>query len=379
MKILVIGGSNSVMKPGYLSHTSEWLKKKARVAARLTNLSVGANNCLIGLENLKTSGSLEEFDKIVVEFAINDMSLATPEGFDTWQCAYEGLLRHILQHNARAQVFHLLLGRRSERYRDRTERIRAGMREIVRHYAGARDVRLLDFDLSLRNLLDNDQARISTHYKDEVHYDLEKGAPMLGRYVAKHLTAAPTRLPAPCPAPLHAQAFDRAVLWPVSEMSGDLDRRAFSNSRFARTGSVLQPARPLAVELPGPLICLSFLATADSRPLLLEEEGERPVLLHTAHVELVKTPEKFRIKNFTLDWKRWTAMERKGPRRVVLTALERTDVPRYEAFLVERFNMVPGNGEGGGPYVSNLAYLPPPGDDARDAAIAAAGVPAAAY
>ena len=359
MNILVIGGSNSVMKPGYLDRMAAALNKTGHVVGTLGNLSVGGNNCLIGLENLKSAATPGAYDKIVVEFAINDMSLATPRGFETWQCAYEGLLRHILRTHPRAQVYHLLLGRMAAESRARTERIRVGMREIVGHYSRCRDVRLLDFDRALRKILGDDQARIEAQYQDGVHYGQKNGAPMLGRYVARHLAAPPVRVAGAWPAPLHAQAFDRAELHRLAEGPADTEVREFRNTRFARDGRVMKAGEALTVELPGPLISLSFLATVDSRPLLVEEEGEAPVLLYTAHSELVKTPDKFRIKNFTFGWKQWAAMPHKGPRTVTLTAIERSDLPRFERFLVKGYNMVPGSGEGSGPYLGNLLHLPP--------------------
>ncbi|MCB4768844.1 SGNH/GDSL hydrolase family protein [Ancylobacter sp. Lp-2] len=375
MKLLVIGGSNSVMAPGYVGQACVRIKEKSRQAPKLTNISVGANNCLIGLENLKELDGLGPFDKVVVEFAINDFSLATPDGFETWQCAYEGLLRHILRLCPDAQVFHLVLGRRAERKQEQTARIRDGMKQIVNHYKGHRDVRLLDFDGYLRKRLENDQARIEQHYSDDAHYDFENGIPLLSRYVAHHLTTEPLPASSTCPPPRHADVFDRAQLHRITEMPVGLEVRAFENTRFVRKASALKPGEGLAVELPGPLICLSFQSTADSRPLLVEEEGEAPVLFFTANAELKQTPDKFRIKNFTFEWKKWAGMARKGPRRVTLTAIERDDIPRFERFLVNRYNMVPGWGEGRGPYVSNLMYLPPA--EAPEVVAARVGDPAA--
>ncbi|MBS7537301.1 SGNH/GDSL hydrolase family protein [Ancylobacter sonchi] len=368
MKLLVIGGSNSVMAPGYVGQACTWIKAKTRAAPKLTNLSVGANNCLIGLENLKELDGFEAVDKVVVEFAINDFSLATPDGFETWQCAYEGLLRHILLSCPRAQVFHLVLGRRAERKREQTARIRDGIRDIVDYYKRCRDVRLLDFDNNLRSRLDNDQARIEAHHSDDAHYNFENGIPLLSRYLAHHLMKEPLPVSAPWPASRHADAFDRARLRRLSDMPAGLDLRTFANARFSRKASVLKPGERLVVDLPGPMICLSFQSTADSRPLLVEEDGEAPVLLFTANAELKQTPDKFRIKNFTFEWKKWAGMARKGARSVALTAIEREDVPRFERFLVNRYNMVPGWGEGQGPYVSNLMYLPP-----EEADVVAAG------
>lgn len=358
MKILVVGGSNSVMKPGYLDHVNASLKQNGIKAPTFRNLSVGTNNCLIGLENIRLFDGLEQYDKIIIEFAVNDLSLIAADAFETWQCAYEGLIRHVLRQAPRIQVYNLILGRRPERTRALTERIRTGLHEIVGHYQDRYDIRIVDFDKHLRDSLQNEQKRIEQHYRDGVHYDLEIGAPLLGRYLAQHLLAGPLPATSSWPASLCAASFDRAEFCVLPEASTDFETHEFKNARFCKKAVEMRAGESLTVDLPGPLICLSFLATVASRPLLVEEEGENPILLYTSHAGLEKTPEKFIIKNFAFEWKKWSSLERRGRRKVTFSAVERADVGGFQPYLVNRYNMVPGWDEGRGPNLSNLLYLP---------------------
>lgn len=352
-----------MMSPGYVGQVRTKLSQSGRPITHLKNISVGANTCLMGLENIRKVTKLENFDKIIIEFAINDLSLATPDAYETWQCAYEGILRYILRKAPSIQVYNLILGRRAERKRHATELIRRGIEELSKYYGNIGNISIIDFDLELRSFTNNNHDEYVNYYKDDAHYNLDRGVPMLASFVANCLILDRYIVSGNMPRPLRACSFDRAKILQLPKVADGMAMREFENSRFNRSAVILETDKKFILKIQGPLVYISYLATFDARPLLVEEEGERPVMLLTSHPDLEDKEGKFLIKSFAFEWKEWSAIKNRGPRYVKLSAVDPDAIPSLSPYLVERYNAVRGVGSGSGPYVSTLMYLPPPKKD----------------
>ena len=71
MKILIIGGSNSLMTDGYVSHLHRTLQ--AQTGVDIVQISVGATTTLSAIGRLfETHGSTQQVDVVLYEYAIND-------------------------------------------------------------------------------------------------------------------------------------------------------------------------------------------------------------------------------------------------------------------------------------------------------------------
>ncbi|MGL4768111.1 MAG: hypothetical protein ACRCV6_08570 [Formosimonas sp.] len=70
MNILVIGGSNSLMKNGYVDSLSNVLKTRGEL--NLKQLSVGGTSSITAIARLLETFAHEEFDFILYEYSIND-------------------------------------------------------------------------------------------------------------------------------------------------------------------------------------------------------------------------------------------------------------------------------------------------------------------
>ncbi|MBS7542998.1 SGNH/GDSL hydrolase family protein [Ancylobacter oerskovii] len=362
MNLLFVGGSNSVMNPGYVSYTLDHLRAAGHEILS-HNISVGANNCLIGLEQVRLFGDLSKIDKVVIEFAVNDYKMVTPRSLQTWQRGYEGLIRYILSQNPHVEIYNLLLAPR-DTLAPRIARLRQGLQAITRHYARGASVFLVDFDAYLRRRVDNNPAELRKFYEDSTHYRRPKGAAVVARYLAHALMRQVVPVPARLPPALCANTFDASRLYDLSAMDHAVVRD-FRNSRFQRRSHQLMPGQKLVVNLPGPLITLSFLATSNSQPLLIEEEDEAPVFIYTAHASMVPTPHKFLIKNFVLGGRQWSIPGALGPRKVTLTAIDNQEVSEpLKALLADRNNMIPPSDQGGAVYLSNLLYFTPTAGEA---------------
>ena|SRR5665213_1691405 len=71
MKLLIIGGSNSVATGGYIDHLCDTLKEVAHPLT-VKNLAVGGTTTLSGIGRLYETFAHEEFDFILYEYTIND-------------------------------------------------------------------------------------------------------------------------------------------------------------------------------------------------------------------------------------------------------------------------------------------------------------------
>jgi hypothetical protein len=89
MRILIIGGSNSLLKDGYVTQLRQSLQHYTPV--EIVQLSVGATSSLAAVARLCETASTEPCDFILYEYGINDSGHFSPRagGIESWQlCLY---------------------------------------------------------------------------------------------------------------------------------------------------------------------------------------------------------------------------------------------------------------------------------------------------
>jgi len=146
MNILIVGGSNSVMKHGYSDQLADLLDRPDMITltgskAQITNLSVGANSAMRGLETLK-GADLDGIDLLILEYFINDLPVFSRDGAEFWLACYEGMIRYALSMNPRLRIMPLMLGRRDKQF----YAIQNGMRDGMTGLAEKYDLKRVDFD-----------------------------------------------------------------------------------------------------------------------------------------------------------------------------------------------------------------------------------------
>jgi hypothetical protein len=97
MNILVIGGSNSLLKGGYVHHLQETLAARGDVT--IHQLSVGATSSLAAIGRLFDTAGLASVDVILYEYAINDAGHFAwrPDGVRSWLLCLHLLLQAAAQ------------------------------------------------------------------------------------------------------------------------------------------------------------------------------------------------------------------------------------------------------------------------------------------
>lgn len=160
MRIIVVGGSNSRGKNGYVGTLASLLP-----AAEVINLSVGAAPSIMGVYRLLSFGDLQPDDVVVWEYALNDTNHITAKGYD------EDLLLRFVEHgliharDSGARMLPLLFNPLAEERVNGYSGFRAKLHFLYSHYG----VRFLDVShhcraaWGLRHLEQGD-------YKDGNHY-----------------------------------------------------------------------------------------------------------------------------------------------------------------------------------------------------------------
>ena len=94
MNILVIGGSNSLLKNGYVTHLAQALP-----SARIHQLSVGATTTLAAIGRLFDTAGQQQPDVILYEYSINDAGHFAwrPDGGHSWKLAFHLLVKAAAQ------------------------------------------------------------------------------------------------------------------------------------------------------------------------------------------------------------------------------------------------------------------------------------------
>ncbi|GGC07664.1 SGNH/GDSL hydrolase family protein [Pseudoduganella buxea] len=181
MNILILGGSNSLLKDGYVQHLEQALAASGPVQVR--QLSVGATSTLAAIGRLYDTAGLADVDVILYEYSINDAGHFAwrPDGARSWLLCLHLLIQAAAQLYPRAVLVPLVFAMRrfaplhvnDPFYQAQTETFAAlGLPTI--------DLRQWFADLFLGRVPD-------WLYGDEAHYAAPHGTTLIGCEIARRL------------------------------------------------------------------------------------------------------------------------------------------------------------------------------------------------
>lgn len=281
MKIAVIGGSNSCLRPGYVSQLPLVLAEMG-LRASILDLATGGNTSVKGLIEVAES-DLSEADICIIEYSINDMSLIDQVGIEVWETVYEGLIRRTMRTAPRAAVIPLFLARSDACAQPRI----AEMRERLTRLCALYGLAMADFDRYLRGLVP-DPAQFDALYQDPAHYRRPDTTAILAGFVAIAVQSALVARAAGLPLTDVAHPLDHARVADIPALGGmSFGRETFHNSRYNLTALRLPEGETLELRPGGKLLALGYVSSADSCDLVVEQEAGRPVRLFTRHPQVV--------------------------------------------------------------------------------------------
>lgn len=336
-KLLFLGGSNTMMAPGYADAAVASLTARYGALDRVTNLAVGANTIIHGLMVAKATTDLSDYDLVVVEYGVNDIRLSADDAMSTWRAGAEGLIRHLLADRPDRRVLFVQFNRRAMKpYHFRPGR---ELRDLVAHYRRTHDVAMLDLDSLLRRTLFKDETAFAALYADDAHFRRPTISAFVGALVAAEVAAAPApRAPAQLPDPVHPWHFQHAALIDLVPDRATA-QPLFRNSRFALPARKVPVGEELRLDLPGALIGLEFVSTPAAATLRATEGAAAPVAMHSRHATAgARYP--FLLQSTPMSWKQWDDPAHRQPRALRLESLR--DAPP-DQFRSRTKLMLPGD------------------------------------
>jgi len=300
MKILVVGGSNTAMRPGYVGDLSELLKTDASEedSFEVHAIALGANACTMGLELLQ-GVDVTEYDVVCIEYFINDtLLLGALKNRPTWVGAYSGLHQLIRTASPKTKILNLILCRM--RLRGSEEPMRRLVFDIANEFSAS----VLDIDAILRSSLPNEE--FTKLYSNNSHYAHGAATARIAGLVARELLS----LDSSSASSVNKKSDNRVsfehagVLSLHTELKGT--RKSFKNSRYSINAACLRHGSPLAVTVPGSLISVSFLSVPATGSILISEDGETPVLVDTLHKDVIASRWKFLVQSVIFKDKSWS-------------------------------------------------------------------------
>lgn len=231
VKAIVIGGSNSLMKKGYVSELPAAARAYGVDLDVVRNLSVGNTTCLMGLINLKSNIELvQQADLLIVEYALNDASAfgEKRDSFERWLRTYEAVVRFARTANPDMKIILAVLGEKKGSHRVSVASVHAGVHYLAQWYG----VVVRDVNMEFVKRFGRDFYDLPGAYQDPAHY----AAPIMTRLVAEIITADLPALMASeasrdLPPKIDPATPDDAQILDLSEIAGTAPS-VFSNSFF---------------------------------------------------------------------------------------------------------------------------------------------------
>lgn len=293
LNIAVVGGSNSLIRDGYLACFQHELEAEHGVrVATLTNLSLGGSSSFFGLAQLCRTGVHRDVHILIVEYALNDSAgfSRKPALYDHWARAYEGILRKALTENPELMVVSLILGQQSGAHRRRICPYSAGI-----HFMSARyGAHVIDLNEILAreqpDAFDDDAL-----YADVSHYSRPYGVAVVGSIVAREMARAlQSHGGAKLPRPIYAQNYSHArYLADLSPfLQGPRGETVYQNRAFDLRAAELLPTAALSFRLSGRVLSISFVSHPASASLKVRV-GDAEFVQNTARATFRTKPLKF--------------------------------------------------------------------------------------
>ncbi len=169
LSAVLVGGSNSLMRPGYLTELPSALLKHDIDLNLTANLSVGNTTSLLGLMHLKLRPELiRETDVLLIEYTLNDTATyaATPQAVQLWVRAVEGIIRFARAENPSIKIACFLLATKVGMHRETINPLYAGIHYLAHYYQMA----VADVNAAFMRRFGRDFYDLPGAYGDYAHY-----------------------------------------------------------------------------------------------------------------------------------------------------------------------------------------------------------------
>jgi len=188
LKTVIIGGSNTVMLPGYLPTLLSTMARRGVELDIVADLAVGGTTSALGLYQLKQFEQLEDCELLLIEYAINDAFVYGDERrpFRHWARFYEGIIRYALERNPKLRIATLVFGARNGSFLNSVPSIDAGINYISQWYGTIS----ADVSRMLMQQYGRDVVSNPAFYLDQGHYARPVSTTIVANLIADVLEPA---------------------------------------------------------------------------------------------------------------------------------------------------------------------------------------------
>lgn len=136
LNAILIGGSNTVMRPGYAQELPKCLHPHGIDLRISANIPVGNTSIMMGLMQLKIhSDAIREADVLFIEYTLNDTSFfGSADGLMRWARVYEGVIRYARTINPTIKIVCIIFATKTGPHRGGINPLHAGVHYLCAHY-----------------------------------------------------------------------------------------------------------------------------------------------------------------------------------------------------------------------------------------------------
>lgn len=276
LKTIIIGGSNTVMQPGYWPTLQALMAKRGMPLDIVADLAVGGTTSGFGLFQLKRFDSLADCDLLLIEYALNDAFVYGDERRPNrhWARFYEGIIRHALEINPRLRIVSMVFGARGGSYVASVPAIDSGIQYMSDWYGAS----VVNVSRQLMLRYGREVVSDPAFYSDQGHYARPIATSIVADIIAGELTEILAAEPQPrgLPLPIDPQHFAGARIMDASTLiaSCGLAERDFKNRRFSVSTADLGDLRLKLEFEKGRPLAFAYVCDAAISPLEIAIPGQ---------------------------------------------------------------------------------------------------------
>lgn len=263
LSAVAIGGSNTVMRPGYLTELPRCLERHGISLDLKANLAVGNTTILNGLINLKSKEDvLKVSDVLLIEYTLNDTSAfaGSLESVSKWVKGMEGAIRFARTVNPSIKVIPIIFATRTGVHRSTINPLHGGVHYLANYYG----LVAVDVNAAMMVRFGRDFFEAPGAYGDYAHYQRPVFTTLAAEIIAdkvKDSLLSRTTPPA-LPPPVDPENYGDAGLIASSSVDG-LKEDRFKNYLYDETTFDLGSGS-LEIEIEGgTLLAAKFACTDD--------------------------------------------------------------------------------------------------------------------
>lgn len=270
---ILVGGSNSVMRPGYVPELPRCFHPYGIDLRIIANLSVGNTSILTGLIQLKSNiDAIRGADALIIEYTLNDSTFYSGfDGLEKWSRAYEAAIRYARKINPKIKVVSIIFSNQKGLHRTGVHPLHAGVHYLAAYY----DFVVADVNADFVRRFGSDFFEQPGTYQDSAHYQRPLITNLAAEIVAAR--AAAYLLSDDCPGLLPDKLCDtdyaECGIIRQSQLKGP-EVVNFKNYRFD-IDAIELVGHNIEIELEsGSLIAAQYVSVKDAAKLYINENDK---------------------------------------------------------------------------------------------------------